>query len=64
MNQDREILELAAKAAGYSRVRVTNDGVVIISGVKCSWQPLTDSGDALRLVVSLGICLEFDGNYV
>ena len=39
---DRELLELAAKAAG-------------IRGSKCEWNPLTDDGDALRLMVKLEI---------
>ena len=50
---DRELLELAAKAAGYhwplvwpypSPVDVPHD-----------WNPRTDDGDALRLAVKLGI---------
>jgi hypothetical protein len=56
---DRELLELAAKAAGivalywsdgdepYSR------GPGIIFGDNWIWNPLTDDGDALRLAVKL-----------
>lgn len=65
---DRELLELAAKAAG-----ITFDwcgcGVAINHGHGESglhnkkwvdiWNPLTDDGDALRLAVGLGIGLEF-----
>ena len=56
---DRELLELAANAAGL-RVR-TWEGH---SGIRCAidddrhgqmWMPLTDDGDALRLAVQLGI---------
>lgn len=56
---DRELLELAAKAAGM-RVR-TWEGH---SGTRCAidderhgrmWNPLTDDGDALRLAVKLYI---------
>ena len=42
---DRELLELAAKAAGYKKRFVHYLG----------WNPLTDDGDALRLAVKLGI---------
>ena len=63
MTTDRELLELAAKAAGL-RVR-TWDGH---SGAMCAidddrhglmWMPLTDDGDALRLAVKLEIDLWF-----
>ena len=43
---DRELLELAAKAAGCTL------GYEIIEDV---WNPLTDDGDALRLAVKLGV---------
>lgn len=62
---DRELLELAAKAAGY----VTWDGKDVCSmccptpsGSIKWWQPLTDDGDALRLAVSLKITPHIDGN--
>lgn len=42
---DRELLELAAKAAGYTLGSTTlDDGY---------WDPLIDDGDALRLAVRL-----------
>jgi hypothetical protein len=58
---DRELLELAAKAAGYMpnnnwawseraqafRYRLGGDWI--------EWNPLTDDGDALRLAVKLGL---------
>ena len=42
---DRELLELAAKAAGYKKRFVHYLG----------WNPLSDDGDALRLAVKLGL---------
>jgi len=60
---DRELLELAAKAAGieipdgcefhdpdYWRHEETNTHII--------WNPLGDDGDALRLAVKLGIRVE------
>lgn len=51
---DREMLELAAKAAGYGVdfLIVTTDGVVDRYGYQ-KWNPLTDDGDAFRLAVQL-----------
>ena len=50
MNDDRELLEKAAKAvnngAWHPLTHDTPNGV---------WNPLTDDGDALRLAVKLGI---------
>lgn len=56
---DRELLELAAKAAGLpafwdelsSAMRVTTN-----AGNWYLWRPLNDDGDALRLAVKLGLC--------
>ena len=52
---DRELLELAAKAAGYSvRTDLTYEGVIVINdGV--FWNPLTNDGAALRLAVALNM---------
>ncbi|MCH9735576.1 MAG: hypothetical protein K0U78_13655 [Actinomycetia bacterium] len=58
---DRELLELAAKAAG-KKVRIY-EGMVVEPGTDCvcvdqrgfRWNPLEDDGDALRLAVKLGI---------
>lgn len=60
---DRELLELAAKAAGYEWrkdiAEYRNErgllGLWIIDPMKTSWNPLDDDGDALRLAVKLGI---------
>lgn len=40
MNAHRELLELAAKAAGYDPMRVTDDGVVLLRGVVVHWNRL------------------------
>lgn len=62
---DRELLELAAKAAGIDywvvrfapksapikKLHITKDGETV------EWNPLTDDGDALRLAVKLKITL-------
>ncbi len=67
MMTDRELLELAAKAAGivgkwerdkaYVQDRyyfnVPYDNHNMLTGFE--WNPLTDDGDALRLAVKLGI---------
>lgn len=55
MKQDRELLELAAKAAGY--VLLTNGQVCSPEAGNFDWNPLTDDGDALRLAVKLGISI-------
>ena len=61
---DRELLELAAKAAGVvfdgewsdaDRMSVQGDGW---------WNPLTDDGDALRLAVKLKLCLLWQHDYL
>ena len=54
---DRELLELAAKAAGYEK---DVDGCYFESGfpTMISWNPLTDDGDALRLAVKLGMMVD------
>ncbi len=67
MSADRELLELAAKAAGISGEWVENygsgdyyyrgnpDGIYYehAQGGYSVWNPLDDNGDALRLAVSL-----------
>jgi hypothetical protein len=54
---DREMLELAAKAAGMPKGAVMGGGDYLyeIRGKAIYWNPLTDDGDALRLAVTLGI---------
>ena len=59
--EDRELLELAAKAAGlHVDVRSTIPGWLWVRESKTHgpyrlWNPLTDDGDALRLAVRLSI---------
>ena len=51
---DKELLELAAKAAGYDVEFMPLSGANIVSGERCGlWRPLEDDGDALRLAVKL-----------
>ena len=68
---DRELLELAAKAAGmkiHAKNQAERDelidpstaGLWIVNG-QTSWNPLADDGDALRLAVKLH--LEIDHNH-
>jgi len=55
---DRELLELAARAAGYDVARHSDDGAsLLLFGVQEPWNPLTDDGDALRLAVKVGILI-------
>ena len=57
---DRELLEMAAKAANAEFEVSDEDGVYLhqpIGGVAGFWNPLTDDGDALRLAVVLSIRL-------
>jgi len=49
---DRELLELAAKAAGESTIGRPDD----IND--WAWNPLTDDGDALRLAVRLRLSID------
>jgi hypothetical protein len=61
MSTDRELLELAAKAAGYDvkphgNSRYSPDLLFTLKGK--NWNPLTDDGDALRLAVKLNLRLE------
>jgi hypothetical protein len=67
---DRELLEAAAKAAGmphtynefWSGFYIRNpDGSWVPNH---HWNPLTDDGDALRLMVSLRMNVHLDSNMV
>ena len=51
---DRELLVLAAKAAGKDAKRYPDDVI------HWAWNPLTDDCDALRLAVKLGIGVFMD----
>ena len=54
---DKELLELAAKAAGYTLAK-TKDGYPLWIHGQGIWNPLTDDGDALRLAVKLDLFWE------
>jgi len=58
---DREMLELAAKAAGYETIQFSDySGFQILdAGYSGWWNPLENNGDAFRLSVKLHI----DVNY-
>lgn len=63
---DRELLELAARAAGLEfdpTVQNKFGLLVVTEDAACQsdqklWNPLTDDGDALRLAVKLGIQID------
>jgi transcription elongation factor GreA-like protein len=62
---DRELLELAAKAAGhiqFDKMRLATNFIDKYS--LQDWNPLTDDGDALRLAVKLRLYLEHYHNGV
>lgn len=52
MKTDRELLELAAKAAGYREAGINKP---YTDGLLENWNPLESDGDALRLAVKLGL---------
>ena len=52
---DRELLELAAKAAGYWAAEFNCPANLPHN----NWNPLTDDGDALRLAVKLEMSADF-----
>src|SRR5690625_1018139 len=58
-NTDQDLLELAAKAAGYSIWEWDRDGSALIADPTIRWNPLEDDGDALRLAVRLGVTVSF-----
>lgn len=69
MNNDRELLEQAAKAAGIKwtkwcdinngSLQVPKDPVPESANPFHYWNPLTDDGDALRLAVKLGLLFKY-----
>lgn len=50
---DRELLELAAKAAGID-LEWQPEGWARDKNMHCEWNPLDDDGDALRLAIQIG----------
>lgn len=66
---DKELLELAANAAGYDETKTCVDEWFWVLTDENNWQPwnpLTDDGDALRLAVQLNISVhqEYDNEGV
>lgn len=67
---DRELLEAAARAAGYTIDKIHqawrdsleegSAGLWLTDGTRC-WNPLTDDGDALRLAVKLNMQIVITG---
>ena len=55
---DRELLELAAKAAKAEVIGYDERKGLWIENRFMAWNPLTDDGDALRLAVKLNFRLE------
>jgi len=66
---DLELLELAAKAAGYARIDFLSFEFDSRANVyderdrHDNWNPLADDGDAMRLVVKLGMAVSVEYNY-
>jgi hypothetical protein len=60
MTTDRELLELAAKAAGIPLKPDFAERYDYYIADPLMWNPLTDDGDALRLAVKLGIHISPD----
>ena len=60
MNTDRDLLEMAAKAAGLRVICHASypQGGVYVDDMEDDWNPITDDGDALRLAVQKSIFLE------
>lgn len=59
---DRELLELAAKAAGEITPSWYGNANYF-DGVLKRWNPLTDDGDALRLAVKLELLVDIETCY-
>lgn len=70
MSNDKELLELAAKAAGlrFNPSANHSKGLLICSnqdqGLQRIWNPLTGDGDALRLAVKLRIDIAHAPHFV
>jgi hypothetical protein len=65
---DRDLLEKAAKAAGYARMKYYDDTPYVSRDMSgdhfLAWNPLADDGDALRLAVKLGIAVQLHPAWV
>ena len=58
---DRELLKMAAKAAGFG-ISFRPSGMCVVQGdysIGPAWNPLDDSGDALNLSIGLGLSIRF-----
>ena len=60
---DKELLELAAKAAGFSSPYEAMQSIGKPVSLYSEWNPLNDDGDALRLAVKLKLQLQIIGLY-
>ena len=56
MHEDKKLLELAAKAAGYDYRPA--QGVIVVDGIPGNWNPLDDGGDAFDLAVHLRLSVD------
>lgn len=62
---DRELLELAAKAAGVKRELMDNgEPFYVGSATGHEWNPLDYDDDALRLAVKTGVCIVIADGFV
>ena len=64
---DRELLEMAAKAAGLEYTKTEDHDRLLVRGddkLRRPWNPLEDDGDALRLAAKLKIGMIFDHGLV
>lgn len=66
---DRELLELAAKAAGYTPERFDDEDGIWLNDCNPDygydwWNPLTDDGDAFRLAVKLKMQVVIHNDWV
>lgn len=59
--KDRELLELAAKAAGKIPEEFKGNKN-FLNGILDVWNPLTDDGHAMKLAVKLDISLRLNGD--
>ena len=62
--QDRELLEMAAKAAGFTLLECTCKVTRKRSDTGRHWSPRTDDGDCFRLAKACNIVINFDEDFV
>jgi hypothetical protein len=58
--EQRRLLELAAKAAGYRYA--PHGGYIVVDGIPGNWNPITDDGNALRLAIDLELDVSLGKN--